>query len=101
MIYWKMIHKKRNFENRDFMLHSCDDFPGENGICEFLMLVFKESDDDEVASFKQWMKNEKFPNPATFQLPLNDYMDELCSQLNKLWFHHFVSKAQAALICLI
>ena len=48
------------------------------------MLVFKESDDDEVASFKQWMKNEKFPNPATFQLPLNDYMDELCSQLDKL-----------------
>ena len=77
-------------------LHSCGDYPGENGISEFLTSVFEEADDDEVVSFKQWIKNEKFTNLATFQLPLNEYIDELCSQLDKLWFNHFVSKAQAA-----
>ena len=73
-----------NIENRDCMLHSCDDCPGEKGIREFLTSVFKEADDDEVVSFKQWIKNEKFTNLATFQLPLNEYIDELCSQLDKL-----------------
>ena len=85
-----------NIENRDCMLHSCDDCPGENGICEFLTSAFEEADDDEIVSIKQWIKNEKFANLATFQLPLNEYIDELCSQLNKLWFHHFVCKAQTA-----
>ena len=61
-----------NIENRDCMLDSCDDCPGENGICEFLTSVFEEADDDEVVSFKQWIKNEKFTNLATFQLPLKD-----------------------------
>ena len=40
--------------------------------------------------------NRKFTNLAIFQLPLNEYIDELCSQLEKLQFHHFVSKAQPA-----
>ena len=79
-----MIHKKRHIENRDCILNSCDDCPGENDIHEFLTSVFKEADDDEIVSFKQWFKNEKITNLATFQLPLNEYMDELCSQLHKL-----------------
>ena len=66
------------------MLHSCDDCPGANDICEFLTSAFEKADDDEVVSFKQWIKNEKFTNLATFQLPLNEYMDELCSPLDKL-----------------
>ena len=41
-------------------------------------------------------KSEKIANLATFQLPLSEYMDELCSQLDKLRFYHFLSKAQAA-----
>ena len=85
-----------NMENRDCMLHSRGNCPGENDICDFLTSVFVEADDDEVVPFKQWIKNEKFTNLTTFQLPLNKYIDELCSQLDKLWFHHFVSKAQAA-----
>ena len=102
MIHSKVIYKKRHIENRGCMLHSCGDCPGENGICEFLTSVFEEAGDhDEVVSFKQWIKNEKFTNLATFQLPLNEYIDELCSELDKLSFHHFVSKAQAALICAI
>ena len=66
------------------MLHSCDDCPGETVICEFLTSVFEEVDDDEVVSFKQGIKNLKFTNLGTFQLPLNEYMNELCSQLDKL-----------------
>ena len=71
-------------ENRDCMLHSCGNCPGENDICDFLTSVFVEADDDEVVPFKQWIKNEKFTNLTTFQLPLNKYIDELCSQLDKL-----------------
>ena len=47
------------------------------------------------------LKNEQFTNRATFQLPRNEYMNEPRSQLDKPWFHHFVSKAQAASICTI
>ena len=71
-------------ENKDCMLHSCDHCPGEKGIREFLTSVFEEADDGEVVSFKQWIKNKKFTNLATFQLPPNEYMDELCLQLDKL-----------------
>ena len=71
-----------NIENRDCMLHSCDDCPGGNGVCEFLTSGFEEADDDEVVSFKQWIKNETFTNLATFQLPLNEYIDYLYSQLD-------------------
>ena len=66
------------------MLHSCDNCPGETVICEFLTSVFEEVDDDEVVSFKQGIKNLKLTNLGTFQLPLNEYMNELCSQLDKL-----------------
>ena len=66
------------------MLHSYNDCPGENSICEFLTPIFEEADDDEVVSFKQRIKNEKFTHLATVQLPLNKYMDELRSQLDKL-----------------
>ena len=34
-------------------------------------------------------------NFATLQLPLNENIHELCSQLDKFRFHHFVSKVQA------
>ena len=84
MVHWEIIHKKRHIENRDCMLHSCDECPGENDNCEFHTSVSKQADDDKVVSFKQWIKNEKFKNLATFQLPLNEYMDELYSQLDKL-----------------
>ena len=45
--------------------------------------------------------SRKIHKSTTFQLPLNEYINELCSQLDKVWFHHFVSKEQAALIYLI
>ena len=54
------------------MLHSCIDCLRENCIHGFLTSVFKKADDDDVVSFKQWIKNEKFTNLATFQLPLKD-----------------------------
>ena len=54
------------------MSHSCDDCPAENSICEFLTSAFEEANDGEVVSFKLWIKNEKFTNLATFQLPLNE-----------------------------
>ena len=84
-MHWKIIHKKRDIKNRDSMLYSCDSCPGKNGIHEFLISVFKEADDDEVVSFKQWIKNEKFINLATFPLPLmntwincaHNYIDKL------------------------
>ena len=60
------------------MLLSCEDCPGQNGIDEFLTSVFAETDNDEVVLFKQWTKNEKVTNLATFQLPWNEYIDELC-----------------------
>ena len=81
------------------MWHSCGDCPVEIGICEFLISAFEEADDYEVEPFKRWIKNEKFTNLATLQLPLNEYMDELCSQLDKLRYHYFVSKAHAAYLC--
>ena len=35
------------------MLHSCDDCPGVKSVCEFLTLIFEETDDDdEVVSLK-------------------------------------------------
>ena len=59
----------RNTENRDCMLHSCDDCPGENNICEFLTSVSEESDDDEVVSFKHGlkMKNSQILSPFNYQ----------------------------------
>ena len=97
IIHSKMIHEKIHIENRGCMLHTCDDCPGENGVREFLTSVSQEADDNEVLLFKQYIKNEKFTNLATFQLPLNEYMDELGSQLDKLGFYHFVSKVQQRL----
>ena len=81
--------QERHIENRDCCIYMMT--PGENNIREFLTSVFEEADDEEVESFKQWIKNEKLTNVATFQLPLNEYMYEL----DKLRFHHFVSKLQA------
>ena len=41
MIHWKIIHKKDTLKTRTvWMLHSCDDCPGEDGIHEFLTSVF-------------------------------------------------------------
>ena len=32
-----------NIESGYYIVHSCDDWPGENGICEFLTSVFRDA----------------------------------------------------------
>ena len=102
MIHWKMIHKKKKHWKQEFYVIFMWWLSRREWHLWDSHISFEEADDDDgIGLFKQWIKNEKFTNLAIFQSPLNECMDELCSQLDKLWFNHFVFKAQAALICAI
>ena len=59
-----------DMENRDCMLHSCDNCPGVENFKEHALNTFTEKgfDLDDIVSFKQWMQKEKAVNLVTLEL---------------------------------
>lgn len=45
------------------------------------------------------MKKEKYTKLVTLQLTVNYYIEEICYQYDELSVHHFISKAQASVLC--
>ena len=83
-------------ENRNCMLHYCDSCPGKEGLNEYLLQVFSACDVDaeDNINFKQWVHTDR-TTLVSQQLPMNEFITQVCTAFHELRHHHFVSKAQA------
>ena len=90
--------------SRDCMLHKCDECPFKDKIRDILDTLFIENDffEDDLVTYKQRMKKEKYTNLVTLQLAVNDYIEEICCQYDELELiissvrlkHHFCATSR-------
>ncbi|XP_048845329.1 uncharacterized protein LOC125716737 isoform X3 [Brienomyrus brachyistius] len=83
-------------ENRDCMLHLCDDCPGSDALDLYLTNLFKDSEydlDDEI-SFQQWGQTDR-TEIVTMTMSVQEFIDKICDAFDNLREHHFIAKAQA------
>lgn len=87
--------------SQDCMLHNCYECPGEDKLRDTFDKLFIENDflEDDLVTYKQWMKKVKFTNLFTLQLTVNDYIEEICCKHDELRAYHFINKAQVSLLC--
>ena len=80
------------------MLHNYDLCPGIEKLGEYIKDIFTEVDiDDDIVNFKQCMVKDNFTNVSALQLPLHEFINEVCHQFEEdLRVHNFIAKAQAS-----
>ena len=84
-----------DIENRDCMLHSCENCPSIDELKNFLTTKFEEIDNKDV-KFKQWKKEEKNKtNLLSLEMSVEEFTEEVCRQIELVHEHHFIAKSQA------
>jgi hypothetical protein len=63
-------------ESKDCMLGRCEKCPGPEGLKEFLINFFVDSDPDDIIEFKQWIHTDR-DTLDTKQLTTEDFIEEL------------------------
>ena len=83
--------------DRNCMLHRCEECPGAANLNEYLESVFTERsiDDEDELTFKQWT-NTDGTRLITRQELAYDVLEEIVSQISGLTNHSFIAKAQAS-----
>ena len=81
--------------NRICMLHGCDNCPGSSALKEYLKELFEEHSIDHV-NFRQWQKSNFKCSLYPTSLHVDEFIDEVCSQIDTLCQHHFIAKSQSA-----
>ncbi|XP_060780327.1 uncharacterized protein LOC132888272 [Neoarius graeffei] len=86
-------------ENRECMLHYCDNCPGKDGLVTYLTELFATNDiePEDIITYKQWVLTDRTAL-VTLQLPVSEFIPQVCKQFNDLRAHHFVAKAQSAFL---
>lgn len=83
---------------RNCMIHQCDQCPGTEALCSYVMSLFTNADidDEELFMFKQWYHSDHGINIVTRCETVACFVDELCRQMEILTTHDFIAKAQSA-----
>lgn len=81
--------------NRDCMLHSCDNCPDNDTLKEYLTTLFDKHSIEEI-TFNQWQKANKKHDIVPITLPVDDFIEKACQQIDQLRDHHYIAKNQAA-----
>ena len=88
-----------NIDNRNCMLHECDNCPGKDAVVKYLAEQFMQADmdDDDIVHYKQWLHTD-CTTLASLQLSVTEFIETACESLSKLHHHHFISNAQSAFL---
>ena len=78
-----------NTNNRDCMLHSCDQCPRTVALKEKLESIFDEYEKEQI-KFKQWKRDENKTNLLSCELSI----EKVTSHFDTLQVHHFITKSQ-------
>ena len=86
-----------NIDNRNCMLHLCDDCPGKEALSEYLLELFSDNDvdDDDMIRYKQWVHIDRTTLVSIQQL-LPDSVETAYNAIHGLRPHHFINKSQSA-----
>lgn len=86
-------------DNRNCMLHQCDDCPGKDAAVIYLSEQFRNADmdDDDYVHYKQWLHTDR-TTLVSLQLPVAEFVQVACEALDNLRPHQFIAKAQAAFL---
>ena len=77
------------------ILHGCDNCPGSSALKEYHTGIFDEHETDNI-TFKQWLKSNFKCTLYPIFLPAEEFIDEVCHEMEALQEHHFIAKSQAA-----
>ena len=72
----------------------CDQCPGTVALKENLESIFDEYE-KKHAKFKQWKKDENKINLLSWQLSIEEFIQEATSHFDTLQAHHFNAKSQS------
>jgi len=74
-----------NTENRQCMLHLCENCPGKTALYDYLLGLFSDNDIDpeDIITYKQWVHTDR-TDLKTFQETLNDFLDVVCDGFDEL-----------------
>ena len=74
--------------NRDCMLHSCDQCSATVALKEKLESIFDEYEKEHI-KFKQWKKDENKIGLLSCELSIEEFIEEVTSHFDTLRAHHF------------
>ena len=82
-----------NSENRECMIHRCENCPGLQPLKDFLFNMFEDKD-EEMVTFKQWTKTDRSELITCTESVLN-FVELLCDKIDSVTTHSFIAKSQA------
>ena len=77
------------------MLHGCNNCPGSSTVKEYRTELFEEHSIDHV-NVKQWQKSNFICSLYPTSLHVDEFINEVRSQIDTLCQHHFKAKSQSA-----
>lgn len=88
-----------SLENRNCMMHLCDQCPGSEGFKKKLEQIFEDSDFDleDVFTIKQWMHTDR-TKLMDLQFSVSEFIETICQKFDALRQHHFIAKSQSAFL---
>lgn len=72
----------------------CTNCPGITKVKEILVESFGRSEIDEI-TFKQWVSTDR-TNLLTITISIDEFIEEMCKQLERLLCHDFIAKQQSS-----
>ena len=86
-----------NIDNRNCMLHLCDNCPGKEALSEYLLQLFSDNDvdHDDMISYKQWLHTDRTTLVSIQQL-MPEFVETACNAIHGLRPHHFINKSQSS-----
>ncbi len=88
-----------DIENRDCMLHGCEECPGKEKVKEKVMQDLESygyEDTDEI-SYKQWQHTDR-TDMVTVTQQISAFVDIFADKIEQVTTHHYIAKAQAEFV---
>jgi hypothetical protein len=86
-----------DLQNRDCMLHACEQCPGKDALKEYLNneLDSHEYDLGDSVKYKQWMHTDRTTLFISLECTAGDFVDLVCDTFCNLAPYHFITKCQS------
>ena len=84
-------------ENRDCMLHLCENCPGKDALEDYLSEIFANNDydTDDTIVYKQWVHTDR-TSLVQLTASVQEFIQIAVDNFNNLRSHHFIAKSQSA-----
>ena len=84
------------------MIHRYESYPGVNAVKKFIEGELMKADDDGQVddyddveiTFQQWTTSDR-AELISYTLPLNEFIEQLCEQLDDITSHFLITRSQS------